>query len=177
MKIAIFGYSGSGKSTLARFLGQKYCIPVLHLDTVNFNENWQERPLDQALKDVVDFMLNTAWVIDGNYKKFLRNERFQQADFLIFLDFNRFNCFFRALRRYFRYRGQTRECMAQGCIEKFDWEFVRWILYESRTRKRKKQQQEILQTYSEKAIIIKNQKQLNYFMQNYTQILQKGVVK
>lgn len=177
MKIAIFGYSGSGKSTLARFLGQKYGIPVLHLDTVNFNENWQERPFNQALKNVADFMLNTAWVIDGNYKKFLQNDRFQQADFLIFLDFNRFSCFFRALGRYFHYRGQTRECTAKGCIEKFDWEFVRWILFESRTRKRKKQQEEILQTYSEKAIIIKNQKQLNNFMQNNTQILQKGVVK
>ena len=36
MRIAIIGYSGSGKSTLRRFLGEKYVIPMLHFDTVQF---------------------------------------------------------------------------------------------------------------------------------------------
>ena len=43
MRIAIIGYSGSGKSTLCRFLGEKYGIPMLHFDTVQFLPNWEER--------------------------------------------------------------------------------------------------------------------------------------
>ena len=36
MKIAILGTSGSGKSTLAKRLGERYGLPVLHMDTVHF---------------------------------------------------------------------------------------------------------------------------------------------
>jgi len=43
MKIAVIGYSGAGKSTLARVLGERFGIPVLHFDTVQFTPNWQER--------------------------------------------------------------------------------------------------------------------------------------
>lgn len=43
MKIAILGYSGSGKSTLAKYLADYYKIPLLYLDTVQFEANWKER--------------------------------------------------------------------------------------------------------------------------------------
>ena len=43
MKISIIGYSGSGKSTLAKNLSKHYGIPVLHMDSVHFLENWKER--------------------------------------------------------------------------------------------------------------------------------------
>jgi adenylate kinase family enzyme len=43
MKIAIIGHSGSGKSTLAAFLGEKYALPVLHVDTIHFLPGWVER--------------------------------------------------------------------------------------------------------------------------------------
>lgn len=44
MKIAILGTSGSGKSTLAKRLGERYGLPVLHMDTVHFLPGWVERP-------------------------------------------------------------------------------------------------------------------------------------
>ena len=36
MKILITGYSGSGKSTLCRKLQERYELPSLHLDAVQF---------------------------------------------------------------------------------------------------------------------------------------------
>lgn len=45
MKIAVIGYSGSGKSTLSRKLGEKYGLPVLHIDAVEFKPNWVIRSL------------------------------------------------------------------------------------------------------------------------------------
>ena len=36
MRIAILGNSGSGKSTLAKRRADRYGVPLLYLDTVNF---------------------------------------------------------------------------------------------------------------------------------------------
>ena len=31
-------------------------------------------------------------------------------------------------------KGRVRESMAAGCPERFDWEFIRWILWDGRTK-------------------------------------------
>ena len=56
----------------------------------------------------------------------------EQADQIIFLNFSRWNCLFRGWKRYRRYKGRVRESMAAGCPERFDWEFIRWILWDGR---------------------------------------------
>lgn len=118
MKTAICGYSGSGKSTLARRIGEIEQVPVLYLDTVQFVANWQERDRDEARSIVRAFMKQENWVIDGNYTNFFYQERMEAADRILILVFNRFTCLYRAFKRYFRYRNQTRESMAEGCKEK-----------------------------------------------------------
>jgi len=72
MKIAVMGHSGVGKSTLAKTLSLYYDIPVLYLDTVNFKENWQERDREECRQIVAEFMTQNSWVIDGNYRDFIR---------------------------------------------------------------------------------------------------------
>ena len=134
MKIAIIGYSGSGKSTLAEIIGKKYSIPVLHLDKVNFLPGWVERNIDESRRIAEEFMKKDSWVIDGNYGKFFQKERLEAADRIIFLDFNRFSCLLRAYRRYIIHKGKTRSSAAEGCIEKFDGVFIRWILADGRTK-------------------------------------------
>ena len=71
MKIAILGTSGSGKSTLAKRLGERYGLPVLHMDTVHFLPGWVERPFAEEEAIVRQFLDENAggWVIDGNYAK------------------------------------------------------------------------------------------------------------
>ena len=100
MKIAIVGYSGSGKSTLARFLSEKLSAPVLYLDTVHWLPGWQERPREQTREIVKNFLAeNGAWVIDGSYCKVHYERRMDEADTIIFLNFNRFTCLHRAFKR------------------------------------------------------------------------------
>lgn len=164
MKIAIIGYSGSGKSTLARCLADLYKIPVLFLDTVQFLPNWVIRDEEEGRAIVREFMKNDSWVIDGNYEKFFQEERLAQADQIIFLNFSRFLCLYRAYRRYFQHRNTTRESMAGGCIEKIDLEFVWWILYAGRTGKKLGHYKELISLYKDKMIILKNQKQLDEFI-------------
>ena len=86
MKIQIIGYSGSGKSTLARKLGEYYNIPVLHLDSVHFKNNWEERT-DEEFNEIVSRFIeeNESWIIDGNYSR-IAPIRFEISDQLIFLN-------------------------------------------------------------------------------------------
>ena len=164
MRIAVLGYSGSGKSTLAKRLGAAYGAPVLHLDIVQFLPGWVPRDRAEARRIVGDFMQNGSWVIDGNYEGFLQRERLEAADAVIMLSFNRLACLFRAFRRYLQYRGTARACMAPGCEEKFDWEFVCWILHKGRTRKKRAHDREIQKTYAGKTVVLRNQRQLNAYL-------------
>ena len=88
MKISIIGYSGSGKSTLADKLATYYSIPKLHIDTLQFQPGWQESNRDWMLKEMQTFLAkNENWVIDGNYTWCCYEERMEEADQIIFLNF------------------------------------------------------------------------------------------
>lgn len=164
MKIAIIGYSGSGKSTTAEFLSKKYNIPIMYLDKVHHLPNWVENTRENELKQVSKFLENNeSYIIDGNYPKLYYKHRMDEADKIIFMNFNRFNCLFRAIKRYFKYKGKYRKSMTQGCDEKIDLKFVLWILYYGRNKERKSHYKWVVDNYSDKVIIIKNQRQLNKF--------------
>ena len=165
MKIAILGHSGAGKSTLAERLGMKYRIPVLHIDTIQFLPGWVVRPQEEKLQLMQDFLnQNEQWVIDGNYSALEQARRLEEADRIILLEFNRFASLWRAWKRYYRYRGQSRTSMAEGCPEKIDWPFVKWILWEGRGADKVAHFRGIEQMYPEKTVVIRNQRQLDRYM-------------
>lgn len=174
MKIAILGYSGSGKSTLARNLSEKYNIPVLHFDTVQFLPNWEIRVQEEKERMTKDFLdANDAWVIDGNYSKLSYQRRMEEADVIILLLFNKISCLYRVTRRYLKYKDSTRPDMAEGCNEKLDWEFIKWILRDGRTEESRQRYQGVLARYPEKTILIKNQRQLDDVQKRIDQVLAK----
>ncbi|MDE7230923.1 MAG: DNA topology modulation protein FlaR [Oscillospiraceae bacterium] len=165
MKISILGYSGAGKSTLARQLGELYNIPVLHLDTVQYKPDWQERERPEKEQIVADFLdKNTSWVIDGTYSGLHFKRRLEESDLIIMLLFNRFVCFGRVLKRYRSFKGSTRPDMADGCAEKLDREFARWVLFDGRTAKRREKFKRAALEFPEKTAVIKNKRQLKKFL-------------
>ena len=167
MKIAIVGYSGSGKSTLARKLAELYQIEVFHFDTIQFLPDWEIRSEDEKIKLTKAFLdAHDSWVIDGNYSKLFFERRMAEADIIIFLMFNRLSCLCRAYRRYKQYKNKTRPDMAAGCKEKFDFEFVKWILWEGRTKRARERYRGMISKYGEKAIVIRNQKELDRYIQS-----------
>lgn len=164
MKIAIIGYSGSGKSTLAGKLGKKHGVQTLHLDTVHWLPGWKERSVSEEFSIVTAFLdEHDAWVIDGNYGKLLFDRRMEEADEIIFMSFSRFACLCRAFKRYFLYKGTSRESITEGCPEKIDLEFILWILHQGRTKAIRDRYKLVLKHYPEKVTVIKNQKQLSEF--------------
>lgn len=166
MKIAIVGYSASGKSTLAAYLAKCYGVPVLHMDTTRFLPGWVEREKAEQIRLVEQFMDGhpEGWVIDGNYTSILYERRMQEADRILFLNFPRLTCLLRAWRRYRSYRGQVRESVAEGCEEKLDAAFVRWILLDGRTRERRARYAALGTQYGEKLTVIRNQRALTAYM-------------
>lgn len=165
MKISILGYSGAGKSTLARKLGELYSAPVLHLDTVQFKPNWEERERSEKEKIVADFLdRNSSWVIDGTYSGLHFDRRLGESDLIIMLLFNRFTCFKRVLSRYRKFKGKTRPDMADGCAEKLDLEFARWILLDGRIAKRRAKFKRAASEFPQKTVVIRNQRQLDKFL-------------
>ena len=165
MKIAIIGYSGAGKSTLAHKLSQFYSIPKLHMDTLQFQPGWQDSDRDWMLNEMKNILTKyESWVIDGNYSWCYYEERMREADQIIFLNFSPWTCLFRAFKRYLTYRGKIRESMAAGCPERFDWDFIRWILWDGRTKNAKERYQKICSDYADKVTIITNQKELDCFL-------------
>ena len=155
MKVLIMGYSGAGKSTLAKELGKRYDCPVLHLDTVQFRENWMEREAGEAEELVSQFLdRHRDWVIEGNYLgRFSFQRRCREAERIIQLLLPRRVCLWRAVKRYFQNRGTVRDSMAAGCVEKLDWEFVRWILREGRTEEIRASFLYIQREYADKVLV------------------------
>lgn len=162
MKIAIIGYSGSGKSTLAGKLGTIFQADVLHFDAVQFLPRWEIRSEEDKKKITKEFLdTHDSWVIDGNYSKLFYERRMMEADIIIMLLFNRFSCLYRVVRRYIKYKNRTRPDMGEGCNEKLDREFIRWVLFDQRTQQAKKRYAQVYSQYKEKVINVKNQRQLN----------------
>ncbi len=167
MKIVITGYSGSGKSTLCRMLCKQYRVPALHMDTVQFLPGWEIRTETDKQNIVSSFLDSNpdGWVIDGNYSKLSFERRAAEADIIIQMLFGRISCLLRCVRRYRRYKGKSRPDMTEGCNEKLDFEFVKWILWEGRSKKIRNRYKLIRKQYPEKAVVIKNQRQLDAYLQ------------
>lgn len=125
-KIILIGSGGSGKSTLARQLGEKLKIKVYHLDALFWKPNWIGAPKDEQRKVQNDLVKEEEWIIDGNYGGTM-DIRLNAADTIIFLDFPRIICVFRAFKRMVQYRNKIRPDMGEGCEERFSVEFFKWI--------------------------------------------------
>ena len=126
-RVSIIGSGGSGKSTLARRLGEITGLPVIHLDAEFWRPGWTETPKSEWRAKVEKLVKRDEWIIDGNFGGTMEI-RLAAADTVVFLDFPRFLCAYRALKRWAAYRNKTRPDMAAGCTEKVDLEFLRWVL-------------------------------------------------
>lgn len=125
-KIILIGSGGAGKSTLARRLGEMTGIEVIHLDKLHWKPNWVGTPKDEWRKQIQTLIEKDEWVMDGNFNGTMEM-RMAACDTVIYLDFPRLVCVYRALRRVVKYYNKTRPDMGEGCNERFDFEFLHWV--------------------------------------------------
>ena len=125
-RVSIIGSGGAGKSTLARQLGEITGLPVIHLDQLFWKPGWTETPKAEWRVTVEDLVKGDEWIIDGNFGGTMEI-RLAAADTVVFLDFPRVLCTYRAIKRAITFRNRTRPDMGPGCNEKFDLEFLQWV--------------------------------------------------
>lgn len=122
----MIGSGGAGKSTFARQLGEILKIKVIHLDALYWNPGWVKTPSEEWEKKQESLVKEESWIIDGNFSSSL-DIRMEEADTIIFLDFPRTLCLYRAIKRRIKYIGKSRPDMGKGCPEHIDIEFLKWI--------------------------------------------------
>jgi adenylate kinase family enzyme len=135
-RVLVIGCGGAGKSTLARQLGPILGLEVIHLDTHFWKPGWVETPDAEWDEIVRDLTRREAWIMDGNYSRTLPL-RLAAADTVLFLDFARWRCMARVVRRVMRHRGRTRADLGERCPEHWDLAFLRWVWgFKKRSRPR-----------------------------------------
>ena len=178
MKVAIIGFSGAGKSTLAKRLSELYGGEVLYLDKVFWLPNWVERPREETRQIIGEFLdTHDGWVIDGSYGAFHQERRMSEADEIVILMFNRFSCLYRAIKRRIQYHKKPRESMTEGCEERISFEFLMWLIWKGRTKRRLDKFKEIQAKYSEKTVVLKTQKQLDDYLASRLALSEQEISK
>ncbi|MBT2757474.1 DNA topology modulation protein [Mesobacillus foraminis] len=163
-KIVLIGSGGSGKSTLARQLGEKLKINVLHLDSLFWKPGWVETSREEWIDTQQYLVKRETWIMDGNYGGTM-DIRLNAADTIIFLDIPRIICVYRAFKRILQYRNKTRPDMGEGCEERFNYEFFKWI-WEYPKTKRPKILERLEELSKEKEVIIlKTPKEVENFLE------------
>ena len=122
-KIILIGSGGSGKSTLASQLGEKLKIKVYHLDALFWKPNWVGVPKDEQRKVQNDLVKEEKWIIDGNYGGTM-DIRINAADTIIFLDFPRIICVFRAFKRIINIEIKQDRIWEKVVKRVFPWNFL-----------------------------------------------------
>lgn len=151
-RILILGPCGAGKSTIARRLGERLNINVLHLDQHYWQPGWVEPDKEDWAKTVNNLIKGDKWIIDGNYTNTIQ-PRLDRANAIIYLKYHTWKCLCRILKRIWVNRGITRPDMAEGCIERFDLEFLHYVAVFNITRGRKIERM-ISKLAEEKSVII-----------------------
>ena len=125
-RVMVVGNAGAGKSTFARRLGAKLVLPVIHLDSHYWRAGWQISDPMAWRQQLAMLAASPIWVMDGNYINTF-DIRMPRADSLVWLDHPRRICMRRVLMRTMMGYGRTRSDLAEGCPERFDIEFLRYV--------------------------------------------------
>jgi adenylate kinase family enzyme len=126
-RILIMGSPGSGKSTFARRLSGITGIPMVSLDALFWKPGWIESDKAEFKQHVIDATREPRWIMDGNYISHLVELRRDASDTIFWFDLPRSTCVLGILMRIATSYGHVRPEMGEGCPEKVDFEFFRFV--------------------------------------------------
>jgi len=84
----------------------------------------------------------------------------EQADLVIYLDYSGWRAMWGGLKRWWQHRGHTRPEMATGCIEKFNWDYLKVMWY----RLERSEIEKTIKGFENKIIRLENKKETNNFL-------------
>ena len=126
-RVLVMGSSGSGKSTFAQRLSAITGLPIVSIDALFWKPGWVESDRDEFRERLEKATRQPRWIMDGNYTSAAGELRRDVCDTVIWFDLPRATCMMGILTRIAKSYGKVRPEMAEGCPEKFDFEFFRYV--------------------------------------------------
>ena len=163
-RILIIGCDGAGKSTLARQLGEKLSLPVVHLDKMYWKPGWVQERREEFDRKLALELEKSKWIIDGNFNRTMP-QRLQKCDTILYLDFSRWACLRGVIKRILTTYGTVRPDMGEGCPERFDLEFLRWV-WNYNKNNREQNYRLLSEAAHAQKIVLKNRRAVKAFQKN-----------
>ena len=162
-KVLVIGCCGAGKSTFSKKLEKILKLPLIHLDKYYHKPNWEEPEKDEWEQVLRKLVKQKRWIMDGNYADSF-DIRFPLADTIIYLDYPSIKCCLRVIKRNIKYFRKKRSDIADGCKERFDLFFLKFVLtFNYKNRENIYNRLENIKTNKE-VIILKNDKEVDLFL-------------
>ena len=162
-RIIIIGCGGAGKSTLARQLGEQLRLPVVHLDKLWWRPGWTHISREEFDRAIRAEMAKERWIMDGNFDRTLP-ERVARCDTIIYLDFSRVACLMGVCKRILTTYGQVRPDMGEGCPERVDLDFLKWV-WNFNKNNRENNYRLLNETEGKETIVLKNRRAVKKFLE------------
>ena len=162
-RIIVIGSPGAGKSRLSTELSLITGLELHHRDRIHWLPGWKAISHEEFVEKQSLLVSGESWVIDGNYQSTL-HLRAAAADTIIFLDFNRLLCVYRAIKRAVTSKG-SRLDITEGCSERINVEFLKWV-WNYRKRDRAETMKILAGCGEKKIIVLKGPKEARKFLKS-----------
>lgn len=126
-RVMVVGCSGGGKSTLSQKLVRTFGLRYISMDReVFWLPGWQARPREEQRERIATIISEERWLMDGsNASSF--DLRLPRSDIVLWVRMPRWRCLWGAISRAVKGYGKVRPEMAEGCPERLDLDFLRYI--------------------------------------------------
>jgi len=161
-RIMVVGSPGSGKSTFSRKLAEISGLPLIHLDKEFWNDGWIETPRVEWVKKQRSLLEGAEWIVDGNYGGTM-DIRLEKADTIICFKLSRAVCLLSYFKRVITNIGKVRPDMPEGCPEKFDFEFMKYI-WDFPNKSGQKNINRLDEIKDKQIMVFKNRRQAKQFL-------------
>lgn len=126
-RIMVTGCSGGGKSTLSQRLARQFGLAYISIDRdILWLPGWVERSKAEQRQRIIERIAADRWIMDGTNPSTF-DVRLPRTDIVIWVRMPRIVCIWGVTTRWLKHFGRTRPEMAPGCVEKLDWDFLRFI--------------------------------------------------
>ena len=158
----VIGSPGSGKSTFSRKLAAITGLPLIHLDKEFWRNGWSETPREEWVNKQKYLISGDEWIVDGNYGGTM-DIRLKKADTVICFKLSREVCLLSYIKRVITNVHKVRPDMPEGCPEKFDTEFMKYI-WSFPEKSGQENIGKIKKSRDKQIILFKNRRQANHYI-------------
>ena len=166
-RVAVIGCPGGGKSTFSRALRDRVGLPLYHLDAIYWRDDRTHLSREEFYPLMQEIIAREEWIMDGNFNRTMP-ERIKRCDTIIYLDFSRVVCLMGVVKRVITTYGTVRPDMGEGCPERIDFEFMKWV-WNFNKNKRESYYKMLNEVEGIETIVLKNRCAVKLFLKSLNQ--------